>query len=83
MPNPTGASKLIWEHTKNRKWSSTTVIVTIYLIINITGRLSIATLGLTYDLNELPGIEYPVKLTDWGTDAWFNSSAYDLQHYSK
>ncbi|KAH8587889.1 hypothetical protein B0O99DRAFT_583890 [Bisporella sp. PMI_857] len=81
ISNPTGAFRLIWYHAiKDRKWTATTVIVTFYLLLNVIGRLSVAAFGLTFDLNELPGIEYPVKLTDWSTPAWFNVSAtsYDL-----
>ncbi|CUS15094.1 unnamed protein product [Tuber aestivum] len=80
IANPTGAFRLIYHHTKDWKWSATTVVVVIYLFINIVGRLSVAAFGLTYDLNELPGLKYPVKLTDWSTPAWFNVSAggYDL-----
>jgi hypothetical protein len=76
MANPTGALRLIWHHTvKDRKWTFTTTAVMIYLLTNIIGRLSVAAFGLTFDLNEQPGIEYPVMVTNWGTDAWFNQSA--------
>ncbi|KAF2262562.1 hypothetical protein CC78DRAFT_606095 [Lojkania enalia] len=74
MSNPTGAFRLICYHTMHWKWRATTVVVTLYLLVNIIGRLSVASFGLTFDLNEIPGVEYPVIITDWSTDAWFNKS---------
>ncbi|KAH7558279.1 hypothetical protein J3E72DRAFT_370553 [Bipolaris maydis] len=47
----------------------------IYLLANITGRLSVAAFGLTFDLNKEPRIEYPIKIANWGTDDWFDDSA--------
>jgi len=35
------------------------------LFINITGRLSVAIFGLTFNLADESGIEYPVLLTNW------------------
>ncbi|KAJ5031368.1 hypothetical protein PSV08DRAFT_173340 [Bipolaris maydis] len=76
IPNPTGAVKLIWIHTvQKQRWCVTTVIVMIYLLANITGRLSVAAFGLTFDLNKEPRIEYPIKIANWGTDDWFDDSA--------
>lgn len=73
VSNPTGAVKLIWIHTvQKRKWCVTTVIVMVYLLADIIGRISVAAFGLTFDLNEEPRIEYPTKLTNWGTSDWFN-----------
>jgi len=75
MHHPTGAMTLIWKHTvQDRKWSLTTVAVVVYLIVNIIGRLSVAAFGLTFDLNEQPGIDYPIKITNWNTDEWLNQS---------
>ncbi|KAK6507928.1 hypothetical protein TWF481_006349 [Arthrobotrys musiformis] len=76
MANPTGSLKLIWQHTvKDRKWTKTTLAVAIFLVVNIAGRLSVAVFGLTFDLNEQPGIEYPVMVTDWSTGDWFDLAA--------
>lgn len=44
----------------------------VYLLADIIGRISVAAFGLTFDLNEEPRIEYPTKLTNWGTSDWFN-----------
>ncbi|EMD68531.1 hypothetical protein COCSADRAFT_350137 [Bipolaris sorokiniana ND90Pr] len=80
VSNPTGAVKLIWIHTvQKRKWCVTTVIVMVYLLADIIGRISVAAFGLTFDLNEEPRIEYPTKLTNWGTSDWFND--YVLERY--
>ncbi|RVD80415.1 uncharacterized protein DFL_008312 [Arthrobotrys flagrans] len=72
MAQPTGALRLIWYHTKNGRWTVTTIVVAGFLLINIIGRLSVAAFGLTFDLNELPGIEYPVMVTDWGSKDWLD-----------
>lgn len=72
MSNPTGSLRLIWNHIKGGKWNGTTWWVLVYLISNITSRLSVAWFGLTYDLNEIDGIEYPAMVSDWGTRDWFN-----------
>ena len=45
-----------------------------YLLVNIIGRLSVAVFGLTFDLNEQPGIEYPTRVTNWDTNDWFDDS---------
>jgi hypothetical protein len=71
MPNPTGSLALIMHHCgPSGRFSSTTVIVLIYLVVNILGRLSVAVFGLTYDLNENAGIEYPVLLPDFSGPEW-------------
>src|ERR1044071_4645827 len=83
MPLPTGSLRLIWEHTKGIRWTRTTCITALYLFINIVGRLSIAILGLTYDMNEATSIVYPVQITDWSTPHWFNTSRDSIPiHYS-
>ncbi|RYP01586.1 hypothetical protein DL765_010851 [Monosporascus sp. GIB2] len=71
MPNPTGSLKLVFHHSgAHGKWSGTTLIVVLYLLVNIIGRLSVAAFGLTYDLDENAGIEYPVMINDFGTSEW-------------
>ncbi|KAK0711757.1 hypothetical protein B0H67DRAFT_491133 [Lasiosphaeris hirsuta] len=78
MPNPTGSLKLIVHACgRNGKWSVTTVIVLAYLVVNIIGRLSVAIFGLTYDLNEKAGVEYPVTLPDFGTRGWMQLDGPD------
>ncbi|KAK0668516.1 hypothetical protein QBC41DRAFT_393570 [Cercophora samala] len=68
---PTGSLKLLWNHTSRRKgWTKTTVIVLLYFIVAILARLSIAGLGLTFELGEEDGIDYPVMITDWGNEGW-------------
>jgi hypothetical protein len=81
MPNPTGSLRLVANHISRRHWSATTTVVMVYLLFNIIGRLSVATFGLTYDLNEEDAVEYPVMVTDWSSESWLNVSAenFDVQ----
>ncbi|GAB1312059.1 hypothetical protein MFIFM68171_02269 [Madurella fahalii] len=65
---PKGDSKRC---SDGRPWA-TTLIVALYLLINVVGRLSVAAFGLAYSLNEIPGIDYPVKVTDWSSKAWLD-----------
>ncbi|RYP28805.1 hypothetical protein DL767_007023 [Monosporascus sp. MG133] len=76
MVNPTASLKLITGRIKDRQWMLTTFVATLYLLVNIVSRLSIAAFGLTFDLNEVTGIEYPVKVTDWSTDEWFRVNVH-------
>lgn len=71
MHNPTGSFKLIIHYIGRRKWSSI-VIVTGYLLVNILARLSVATFGITYDLNDNAGIQFPVTVTDFSTSMWMD-----------
>jgi hypothetical protein len=34
--------------------------------------------GLTYDLNEEAVVDYPIMVTDWSTDEWFNIGQNEL-----
>jgi hypothetical protein len=69
--NPTGALKLIHHHVVSQgKCSTTTLIVTLYLLVNIVGRLSVAAFGLTYNLDENVGVEYPIAVTDFSGFPW-------------
>jgi hypothetical protein len=71
MPNPTGSLKLVMHQCgRGGKWSKATTTVLVYLVMNIVGRLSVAIFGLTYDLNENAGIEYPVLYTDFVGPEW-------------
>jgi hypothetical protein len=78
MAEPTGSLRLIWRHTRDRRWTFTTWIVALYLLLNVIGRLSIATLGLTFDTDEDITIEYPVMVTDWGSQDWFSLPVNDF-----
>jgi hypothetical protein len=80
MQNPTGSLKLVWDHVWSGRLSRTTLAVAAYLFVNIIGRLGISALGLAYSLNEIPGIIYPVQLTNWSSTQWFeikNASTLD------
>jgi hypothetical protein len=79
MPNPTGSLKLIVHHCgRSGTWSVTTWTVLAYLLVNIIGRLSVATFGLTYDLNENAKVDYPVMLHDFGIRDWMQLDTSDL-----
>ncbi|KAK3985424.1 hypothetical protein QBC44DRAFT_275230 [Cladorrhinum sp. PSN332] len=68
---PTGSLKLMWSHTWSGKgWTTTTVVVFLYYIVAILGRISVASLGLTFELSEEDGVDFPVMITDWNTTRW-------------
>ncbi|KAH7310850.1 hypothetical protein B0I35DRAFT_79363 [Stachybotrys elegans] len=71
MAHPTGSVRLILHHTwTTRKWTTTTIVALIYLVWNIAARLSVAALGVTYDVNEV--VSFPVLVTDWRSSEWFD-----------
>lgn len=43
-------------------------MVALYLLANITSRLSVSSFGLTFELNDVADIDYPIMVTDWGTE---------------
>jgi hypothetical protein len=45
--------------------------VLLYLIVNTGIRFSVATFGLTFELQETAGVEHPVMISDWASPAWF------------
>jgi hypothetical protein len=65
MEPPQGALRLVWQHVQEWKWTRTTSIVALYLVVNISGRLSVAIFGLTFNLAETLGIEYPIQRSNW------------------
>ncbi|RYP52153.1 hypothetical protein DL770_011022 [Monosporascus sp. CRB-9-2] len=90
MANPTGSLRLIDHHARDRKWTRTTSVVALYLIVNIVGRLGVASLGLAYSLNENAELESPIMVSDWSSDGWVSKAAragngplsLDLDHVS-
>ena len=70
MAPPTGSLRLIWRHLWKDGTSQTTWIVTAYLILNVFGRLSVAAFGLTYNIMDRTGIEYPILSTNWASVSW-------------
>ncbi|PUU83790.1 hypothetical protein B9Z19DRAFT_1038356 [Tuber borchii] len=75
MAPPTGSLRLIWGHLRKDGTSRTTWIVAAYLIINIFGRLSVAVFGLTYNMMDRTGIEYPILSTNWTSVSWAGYSS--------
>ena len=65
MSEPVTAVHLTWRHSKERRWTTTTAVVVAYLLLSVGGRLSVAVFGLTFDLNEASGVEYPVMIANW------------------
>ena len=57
----------------------TTFIVMLYLFLNITGRLSVALFGLTYNLVDDFVTEYPTLTTYWNSSVLVTKNATDLE----
>jgi hypothetical protein len=75
MGYPSLAAKLVWHHCwRERKIKWTTVIIFVYLTVNIFGRLSIAMFGLTYNLNDNAVVDFPVMVPDFGNGAFLDTS---------
>ena len=72
MGPPTGSLRLIWRHLRKDGTSRTTWIVAAYLMINVFGRLSVAVFGLTYNMLDRTGIQYPIFSTNWASVSWIN-----------
>lgn len=70
MSPPTGSVRLIQRHIREWRISRTTFIVTVYLVINIFGRLSVAIFGLAYNMTNETGIDYPILGTNWTSVSW-------------
>ena len=70
MSPPAGSLRLIKRHIRERRISRTTFFVTLYLITNVLGRLSVAIFGLAYNMMDKTGIEYPILATNWTSAAW-------------
>ena len=73
MAPPTRSLRLIKRHIRERRISRTTVIVTVYLLSNILGRLSVAIFGLAFNLKDGEGIIYPILATNWASASWTRS----------
>jgi len=70
MSPPTRSLRLVKRHIRERRISRTTFIVTIYLTINVLGRLSVAIFGLAYNMLDKTGIDYPILATNWTSISW-------------
>lgn len=71
MKSPTGSAKLLIAHFREWRVSLTTFIVMLYLFVNVTGRLSVAIFGLTYNLEDKPIEIPPTLITDWNSTVLF------------
>ena len=70
MSPPAGSLQLIKRHIQELRISRTTLIVTLYLITNVLGRLSVAIFGLAYNIMDQTGIQYPILATNWTSASW-------------
>ncbi|KAF8537135.1 hypothetical protein BDD12DRAFT_691987, partial [Trichophaea hybrida] len=66
--SPTGALRLISINISERRWTLTTTIVAIFFFTNIAGRLSVALFGLTFNLVDVPSVDYPIMVSNWSID---------------
>ena len=73
MSPPNCSLRLIKRHIKEGRTSRTTLIVTLYLITNILGRLSVALFGLAFNIKDEKGIYYPILATNWTSALWTRS----------
>ncbi|KAK5662677.1 hypothetical protein OQA88_8593 [Cercophora sp. LCS_1] len=68
-PKPTGSFSLLWQHlVVERKRTYVTWWVAGYLVASIAIRLSVAFVGLAFNLNEIPGSKYPAAVTNWAAE---------------
>ncbi|CUS10972.1 unnamed protein product [Tuber aestivum] len=77
MPSPSGSAALIFEHFREWRLSMTTLIVLIYLLVNITGRFSIAIFGLVFNLVNVPVVIPPTLITNWDSTILLTRNATD------
>ncbi|CUS12367.1 unnamed protein product [Tuber aestivum] len=79
MPSPGGSAALIFAHFREWRFSMTTFIVLIYLLVNITGRFSVAIFGLTFNLADIPIVTPPTLVTDWDSTVLLSKNATDFR----
>ncbi|KAK5659835.1 hypothetical protein OQA88_13298 [Cercophora sp. LCS_1] len=73
MPEATGTLRLLWfRSVSSEKWTVTTLVALLYLVINTLGRLSVASIGLAFDVNENVSAIQPIRLSDWNSSDWFD-----------
>jgi hypothetical protein len=68
MGSPTGMFRLLGQNIRRRRWTRTTSIVATFAFINIAGRLSVATFGLTFNLTDKAEVNYPLMVSNWSVD---------------
>lgn len=79
MPEATGALRLVWlQSTSSKKWTSTTLVALLYLVFSTLGRLSVASIGLAFNVNENVTTILPIGLTDWNSSEWFDLKRVDV-----
>jgi len=72
MAPPTGALRLIYAQVKGRRWTRTTLVAVVYLFINVAGRLSVAVFGLSFNIEDQPGVLHPATMSNWSTTDWIH-----------
>ncbi|KAH7305308.1 hypothetical protein B0I35DRAFT_464917 [Stachybotrys elegans] len=66
-----GSATLIWRHFKAWSLDKSTFVITAYLLLNVGVRFSVAGFGLTFELQETPGVNFPAMTPDWTSREWF------------
>ena len=83
MVSPTGSAKLLVAHVQEWRLSTTTFIVMLYLLVNITGRFSVAIFGLTYNLVDDSVEDAPTLTTDWNSTILLAKNVTDFEMIEK
>ena len=83
MQSPTGSAKLLFVHFREWRLSLTTFVVILYLLMNITGRFSVAIFGLTYNLVDDSVVDYPTLTTTWTPSVLLAKNATDFDLVEK
>ncbi|KAL2265713.1 hypothetical protein VTJ83DRAFT_6813 [Remersonia thermophila] len=75
MQNPSRSLELVFHQLRrDKKLSTTALVVLVYVAFNVAARLGVAAFGLVYDINENVEIEHPVMVTDFGSGEWLSSN---------
>ncbi|PUU81916.1 hypothetical protein B9Z19DRAFT_888929, partial [Tuber borchii] len=83
MSSPNGSAVLLFTHVGEWRLSLTTFIVMLYLLVNISGKFSVAIFGLTYNLvDDLVEVS-PTLITDWSSSVLLARNATDFQVVEK
>jgi len=78
MKSPSGSTALLFTHFWEWRLSLTTFIVMLYLLMNITGRFSVAIFGLTYNLVDGYSKMASELSTNWTSSVLLAKNATDF-----
>ncbi|KAG0642459.1 hypothetical protein HOY80DRAFT_901073, partial [Tuber brumale] len=83
MPSPSGSAALVFTHIREWRLSLTTFIVMLYLVANIVGRFSVAIIGLTFNLADVPVVIPPTFVTNWASTVLLTKDTTDFKGAEK